>query len=62
MNLPSREECEGWDQAKVAFLLYKVSPLEMGEMLVFCRTLNIHQFILRVMYNVNVNAHRQLKC
>nr|XP_004554606.2 B-cell linker protein isoform X1 [Maylandia zebra] len=23
MNLPSREECEGWDQAKVAFLLYK---------------------------------------
>ncbi|XP_019128370.1 B-cell linker protein isoform X10 [Larimichthys crocea] len=23
MNLPSREECEGWDQAQVAFFLYK---------------------------------------
>lgn len=25
MNLPSREQCEGWDQAQVAFFLSKVS-------------------------------------
>lgn len=25
MNLPSREECEGWDPAQVAFFLCKVS-------------------------------------
>lgn len=25
MNLPSREECEGWDEAQVAFFMCKVS-------------------------------------
>lgn len=31
MNLPSREECEGWDQVQVAFFLSKVSARKIRD-------------------------------